>query len=209
MKKLSLLLFLFTSGIAWACPTTRFFGYSSCNPSRAIFYYNSGDRFFSVIAPDGRQVCLTFEAVSDIPPCGDPPYEWRFSLDAMSHIPEPYSTNRVIRVCLTNLGYHAAQISVNCNCIATVGFPIFLITPQAAMEALIGDVEGLGKGAGVISLRRAILSAAARLEAGDNQGAIRWLEQFKSRLAKKVADTAERERIIFYTENLIEALGCP
>ncbi len=209
MKTLSLFFILLTSMLAWACPTPRFFGYSSCNPSRAILYYNSGDRFFSVIAPDGRQACLTFEAVSDIPPCGDPPYLWRFNLDASSAIPEAYSTNQVISVCFTNLGYHAAQISVNCACIATVSFPVFLITPQAAMDALIGDVERLGAGVGHISLRRAILSAAARLEAGDNQGAIRWLEQFKSRLAKKVADADGRDRMIFYTDNLIDALKCP
>ena len=209
MKTMWLLFFLLTGAVAWGCPTPRFFGYSSCNPSRAILYYNSGDRFFSVIAPDGRKACLTFEVVSDIPPCGDPPYLWRFSLDASSYVAEPYSTNRVISVCFTNLGYHAAQISVNCNCIATVEFPVSLITPRAAMDALMGDVEALGAGAGRISLRQAIMSAAARLEAGDNQGAIRWLEQFKSRLAKRIADAGERDRITFYTDNLIDALGCP
>ncbi|HYV32897.1 MAG TPA: hypothetical protein VEO53_17545, partial [Candidatus Binatia bacterium] len=60
MKTMSLLFFLLTSAVVWGCPTPRFFGYSSCNPSRAILYYNSGDRFFSVIAPDGRKACFTF-----------------------------------------------------------------------------------------------------------------------------------------------------
>src|ERR1051325_8035124 len=128
MKTLSLLFALLTGAVALACPTPLFFGYSACDPSRAILYYNSGDRFFSVIAPDGKQACLTFQAVSDIPPCGDPPYLWRFNLDGSSPFPEPYSTNPVVSICFSNLGYHAAEISVNCNCIAAVFFPVFLIT---------------------------------------------------------------------------------
>jgi hypothetical protein len=57
-------------------------------------------------------------------------------------------------------------------------------------------------------LRAAIHAANARLQAADYDWAVQWLERFKARVGRVVSDPAERELIIFFTENRIDALEC-